>query len=516
MGRRTNLSRRKKKKIVQRRIVLSAMGSVLILIILYIGLSLYYNNHFYKNTEINGVNCSNKTVEAAKTLISSEVNDYVLTIALRDNKNAAITGKEIGLELILGDYIENLKDKQNGFAWIFDIGKSHNYDIEVMLDYNEGLLEQYYNELECFSEGSIIKPQDAYISEYSDGAYHIVEEEKGTLIDKDKLYELVKESVYRLEDVINIEENGLYIEPDIKSDSDELLKAVNVLNKYVSSEITYKFGDATEVLNGDIINEWLSVDEELNVTIDDNKVKEFVDYIGKTYNTFGKKRPFKTSYNKTITIEGGDYGWWLDRTTEKSELIELIKNGEQLVKEPAYFQKAVSYGEDDIGDTYVEINITAQHLFLYKDGKLVIESDFVSGNISRDYYTPSGAYSITYKTTDSVLVGEDYETPVAYWMPFNGNIGMHDAVWRRDFGRDIYLTGGSHGCVNLPPSVAKTIYENINKGTPVLVYELEGTENYTVTQAHLSIFEAARKRAEEKALKEEQEKNTGAQSGLTQ
>jgi len=75
------------------------------------------------------------------------------------------------------------------------------------------------------------------------------------------------------------------------------------------------------------------------------------------------------------------------------------------------------------------------------------------------------------------LNGEDYSTPVDYWMPFAGNVGMHDATWRGSFGGDIYLNNGSHGCVNLPWSSAKTIYENVDAGFPVLVYQLAGTES---------------------------------------
>jgi len=124
--------------------------------------------------------------------------------------------------------------------------------------------------------------------------------------------------------------------------------------------------------------------------------------------------------------------------------------------------------------------LTAQHLFFYKDGQLVVESDLVSGNIKKEYGTPVGTYPIQYRQRNATLVGEDYETPVSYWMPFNGNIGLHDAPWRKDFGKDIYMTNGSHGCINLPPSVAKTIYEGIARGVGVYVYEVPGTESYTI------------------------------------
>ena len=125
--------------------------------------------------------------------------------------------------------------------------------------------------------------------------------------------------------------------------------------------------------------------------------------------------------------------------------------------------------------------MTAQHLFYYKDGSLVVESDFVSGNEAKGWATPAGVYPLTYKQKDAVLKGEDYKTPVDYWMPFNGGIGLHDATWRSSFGGTLYKNGGSHGCVNLPHSVAQKIFENISAGTPVLCYHLEGTESKTTS-----------------------------------
>ena len=57
-----------------------------------------------------------------------------------------------------------------------------------------------------------------------------------------------------------------------------------------------------------------------------------------------------------------------------------------------------------------------------------------------------------------------------YWMPFNGNIGLHDASWRDAFGGHIYYMKGSHGCINLPTQKAAEIYDQVEKGEAVVVY----------------------------------------------
>ena len=230
-----------------------------------------------------------------------------------------------------------------------------------------------------------------------------------------------------------------------------------------------------EVLDGATVSSWLHVDG-FEVKLDTSQVENYVAALRKKYDTIFRSRTFMTSYGKEITIDGGDYGWWMNYDQEAKELEEMIENGESGERTPVYYQTAASYGTPDYGNTYVEINLTAQHLFFYQDGQLMMESDFVSGNSAKGYDTPAGVYSITYKQRDATLKGENYETPVSYWMPFNRNIGMHDASWRSDFGGTIYKTKGSHGCINMPPAKAQEMYGYVQKGTPVICYHLAGTE----------------------------------------
>lgn len=270
---------------------------------------------------------------------------------------------------------------------------------------------------------------------------------------------------------IDCDEAGLYKKPKVLSDNKRLNKRLDKLNKYTRTNITYTFGDNTEVLNGDIVNNWLSIKKD-NISIDETKVTDFVASLRKKYDTIFRSREFKTSYGKKITITGGDYGWWMNTAQESKELLGLIKEGYQGDRTPCYYQTADRYGTPDYGDTYVEVNLTEQHVFLYKDGELILETDCVSGNSSRGFDTPAGVYGITYKQRNATLNGENYSTPVSYWMPFNGNIGLHDADWRTSFGGQIYRTNGSHGCVNLPPDYARRIYDVVQTGTPVICYNL--------------------------------------------
>ena len=306
--------------------------------------------------------------------------------------------------------------------------------------------------------------------------YGVIKEDEGTELLEDKVKEAVAAAVMSLAESVDLEEQGCYVSPSITSEDEAIKTACETMNKYVGARITYKFGDKSETLSGDEIHNWLTVNGT-SVRINEGKATEYVKKLAASYDTAYKAKSLKTSYGKTVSITGGSYGYKINQAKEAATLVSLIKNGEQTSREPEYSQKGASRTGNDYGNTYVEINLTAQHLYFYVKGKLVVQSDFVSGNAAKGWSTPAGAYSITYKQRNATLKGQGYATPVSYWMPFNGGIGLHDANWRKTFGGTIYKTNGSHGCVNLPPAVAKTIYENISAGDPVLCYHLDGTES---------------------------------------
>ncbi|BCN31383.1 L,D-transpeptidase family protein [Anaeromicropila herbilytica] len=454
-------------------ILLIILTCLAFFIMIYIGFSIYFKSHFLFGTYINDVNYSGKSIEKVEQSITNRIDTYVLKLEERGNKKEYIASSDIDMKATLDDSVQKVLNKQKPYLWISSLWQEHHYDVGVAASYDEKLLKKAVDQLECFKEDKVEKPVDAYISDYSANGYQIVEAVQGNQVDKKKLYTKVKDAINHQNKKLSLEDEDCYIKPKYTADSKELQQALEKLNEYIDTTITYQFGDVKEVVDASVISQWLEVNDNMKVVINPDSVKKYVDYLGYTYNTFGKKRDFKTSYNKTIKVIGGDYGWWLNRGAEVKELIAAVKKGDDILKEPNYYQKARSYGEYDFGDTYVEVNLKEQHLFFYKEGKLIVDSDFVSGNVSKGHGTPIGTYSITYKQRDATLVGENYSTPVHYWMPFNNNIGLHDASWRSEFGGKIYLTRGSHGCVNLPPAVAKKIYENIEKGTAVICYELE-------------------------------------------
>ena len=447
----------------------------------YVGMSQKYKTRFFPNTQINGVDASGKTAAEVQELIAEGVNGYTLTIDERNNQTETIAGTDIKLHAEFDGSLEKMVAAQNPFAWLGHV-KQEEYTIGTMVAYDDAALESQIRNLSCLDPEKAMEPVNAKISEYVPGqGYSIEPEQEGTAVEVEKLTQAVTDAIESLQDHLSLEEADVYKKPTVLKDDASLAEQLDKLNKYAKMSVTYQFGDSTETLNGDQIHAWLIANADGSVSVDSSKVTEYVSEMAKAHNTSNKAKTLKTSYGSTIQVSGGTYGWKINQAAETEALAAIIASGESTTREPEYSQKAASHGANDYGDTYVEINLTGQHLFFYKEGKLVVESDFVSGNLAKGWGTPAGSYPLAYKQKNAVLKGENYRTPVNYWMPFNNGIGMHDAKWRSSFGGTIYKTSGSHGCINLPPSVAKTIFDNISAGTPVICYNLAGTEKSTTS-----------------------------------
>lgn len=467
--------REKGKKVV----IYGLSGVVAALLIVYLAGAFYYSGRLMKGTKINGISVSGKTPAQVKKAMEN----YELTVYEKasDGSKAEqkITGQQAGLTMSDESAIKDIIQKQGMFSWIFQ--KEKEYQVDNLLSVDTGKLSQVVHSFQGFSPENSQKSQDAYISDYVSGkGYEIVPETIGNQLNEEVTLQKVQEAVLTLNRELDLEEAGCYDEPQVTADNEQLNMLLEQLNTYTSAKITYDFDGETEVLDGDTVHEWLKITKN-KVTIPKTKVEEFVAELRRAHDTIFTTRTFQTSYGKKVTIQGGDYGWWMNTSKEVKKLKKLIKKGKTVTRTPEYIQKAASYGKNDFGDSYVEINLTAQHLLVYQKGEKVFESDFVSGNVSAGNGTPAGVYSLTYKEEMAELVGENYATPVSYWMPFNGNIGMHDATWRSQFGGSLYKTGGSHGCVNLPYASAKKIYTYVEKGSPIICYELPGTESSHLT-----------------------------------
>ena len=439
----------------------------------------YYGSHFLNGTVINGIDVSKLSVEELET----KIKEYTLTVRERtsDGKETSekLTGEQVGLSLIQDGELQDILDSQQGGKWINGKGKEHTVD--ELTTYDETLWKEALDKMQCFSDDFAVKPENAYVSGYNEekNSFEMVKEVEGNTLDRKKAEEKMTQALMKLDEEVSFD--GCYEKPEITSDTEQLKTFYHKLNQYAGVNIKYTFGTEVEELTGQDICGWLNIDYENNtVSLDADKVSDYVAYLRRHHDTIFGTRKFMTSYGQEVTIEGGDYGWWMNKEEEVAGLTAMIEAGESGDRTPVYSQEAAAYGDVDYGNSYVEINLTAQHLFLYSNGQRILESDFVSGK-PYGHETPPGTYAVTYTQKYAILRGDTYETMVSYWMPFNEDIGLHDATWQSQLGSNLYQSIGSHGCVNLSYNVAKEMFNYVEKGMAVICYELPGTESSSIT-----------------------------------
>lgn len=465
------MAKEKKEKSVRKGLLIGGISVLAAAAVIYIGVGVYFQSHFYPGTAINGTNFSFIDAQTAEERIREEAEDYLLAVHDREDRVTYIEGGAIDYFYESDDSIAGLLEAQESMLWPASIGDDHTYTIEVKMTYDESKLMALIEAMACFKEENIVAPENAYL-EYTENGYEIIPEKKGNQPLKEQILLDVKAAIDAREAVLNLDDDD-YVQPTITADDPKLTQKLEMAERYREMTITYDIEGYEQVLDGETISGWITIEDDLTVTVNEDMCAAYAQQLASKYNTYADEREFKTSQGDTITIGGGDYGWIVDKPSEAKRLAEDIRKGESVTREPCYEQRAFVAGTDDIGSTYIEIDYTRQHLWYYREGKLVVESDFVSGDISKGNGSPDGVFKVITRRSPAVLTGEDYESEVTYFLPYAYNVGLHDADWRSSFGGDIYDGDGSHGCVNLPFEAAETLYQEVELGTPVIAFYRE-------------------------------------------
>lgn len=455
-------------------------GVLAVICLIYVAISVYFMSHFFVNTKINGKNFSGKTASDVEKYLQTNIKDYKLTILENEGRQDVISGSEIGLEYRAGTETEKLLKDQNGFAWPKAFFTENSRKVSVNVSYNEESLNQRISQLSCLQTEQT--PAENAKPEFDGNQYVIKPEVYGNAVDKKRLTEQVKVHITEFQPQLDMVETKCYAKPKYVEDSKEVQEACDAMNKYVNASITYPMNEPV-VVDKALISQWLQVDGEMKVSLNTEAMKQWFTAFGDKYDTQGTTRTFTTPAGKSATVTGGTYGWSIDEDTELVNLQNSILNGEVVTREPAYYAggTAAAHSGQDWGNTYAEVDMSAQHMWYIQNGQVVLETDVVTGEPIPSKITPEGVYSLMWKQPNSVLVGDinpdtgepAYRTKVKYWMQVTSSgVGFHDAIWQTAFGGTLYqIPGtGSHGCINMPLDQAGALFNMIEPGTPVIFH----------------------------------------------
>ena len=346
----------------RKKIITAAALFIGLLLILYLSISLYYRSRFLFGSYINGISYAGKTVEQVEQNIDDKIGTYSLTLKGRNHITAVIDADSINYHYVKDDQIRKLKEQQNSFLWPMALFGQTDLSMEATTAYDEALLDEVFASLPFFTPENNIEPENAALVYSVTQGYQVEPEKENSQVKKTQLKKLITDALKQGITKLNLDDYGCYEKPVYRTDSPEVEKALKTAKAYTELTITYDFGSRSEVLDRNTLHNWITVDDSFNVTIDEAKIREYVSYLNYHYTTFGIARQFTRQDGKTITVRGGDYGWWINRTAEEKELLSILKEGKDVTREPVYYQRAASREQDDIGNSYIEVNLKKQKL----------------------------------------------------------------------------------------------------------------------------------------------------------
>lgn len=449
---------------------------LLSIIAMYLGLAFYYGDGFSYGTWINGVYCTGKSINEVNDELTRQWNYDGLTITDSDGKSYTILPEDVSLTFDYERTLELYLQKQNPYLWVDNLmKKTDERRLEPEVSYDEAVFNQLVEAMPFFHGKS---DEECVVQINKGETGYVLVNERVHVLDEEKTRKLIRNAFDTFESELDLEKEGCYVDLALSPQMRQDLALWEKLKEYQDCRITYQFGDEMVPIDAGVVCDWIKADEQGNFVYDENgnlctdeeKVYAFVDQLADEYDTVGAERQFRATRGETVTVKGGTYGNKIDRKTEKEYLLAAFLEKKEETHIPTYTQMAQKQGKDDIGDTYIEVDMTNQMMYYYVEGKLEIETPVVTGNISLGRGTPEGTNYVYNKQKNRILRGEDYATPVDYWIPVRGAIGIHDASWRSKYGGEIYKTNGSHGCINTPLEEVAKLYDMVEIGTPCVMF----------------------------------------------
>ncbi len=464
--------------------LLAALALVISVLVAYLGKQ-WNRTTFFDRTTINGFDAAGKTPEEIVPVLTDAYSVPKVHVTENGKEEAVWTLADIGYTVDQTKLLAGLRDalskqKANITILLDGMMNGNTFELSVPFAFDQNKLSQTV--VAANLSDPRVENQDAYMTyDENSKTYSIVPEVQGTLFNDSDLQALVKTEADKLvgqtmpgEDITVAFPAEDYIRPSVLSTDETLNLQVNTYNSYDQAVITYDFGPEKEVLDWNTIKDWVFFQDGQGL-LSEEKIRAYVTNMAAKYNTIYYTRTFTTTSGREIEFPEyeNEYGYLVDEEGEYQQLLADIQGNAPVEREPVYSYSGV--GRDGVNDLveYVEVDLSQQHLWFYKDGALIIDSPLVSGCVAKKNETQTGIFPIAYKESPATLIpaNETNGTKVQYWMPFYDGQGLHDASWRTNFGGNIYLTNGSHGCVNLPPSTAQVIFENADTGTPVILYK---------------------------------------------
>ena len=446
------------------------------LMVTYAGLAVYYRNAFTYGTWINGIYCTGKSIQEVNRELTKEFIYEGVTVTDREGNSYVISAEEIAYQFDFLKALEVYQKKQNPWMWIDSLPDGHKVELVPVASYDQEALETCFAALPFCQNEKKDRERKVEIVRTTQG--YVLVNERTDVLSLEQARAAVFAAVEDSVNEVSLVEAGCYHDLELTAQMQETLDIWEKLARFQRCGIVYQMGEEEIPVDASVVCDWIATDDNGRFLFDEagelqlkeNAIEGFVERLADEYDTVGASRQFLSTRGDLVTVEGGLYGNKIDREAEIAYLTQAFYEKRNEVHRPAYIQEAWKQGKEDIGSTYIEVDMGEQKMYYYVDGVLMIDTPIVTGNTSRRMGTPSGVNYVYLKQKNRILRGQGYASHVDFWMPVKGNIGIHDAAWRGKFGGTIYQTNGSHGCINTPRPAMEQLYDMAEVGTPVVMF----------------------------------------------
>jgi hypothetical protein len=441
------------------------------------GICLYQTSHFNAHITINAISVGGLTAKQALQKLETSV-----------SKNEVYVGQEKiydGNDTKMGFTNQDLSGVQKllrSQRTFLPSQKAENYSLVPSEgdQYQSQKMKQkeIVNQKLLDMNKSLEAPQDAEVY-LEQGQIVVSKSINGTQYDIDRLLQQYQYQEYYSE----IHLNPVYLQP-VRENSPIIKNQEKMLQALLQRTVNYKVQNKVYSLKASDLIQNASVSKNMQYTITSTNIKNELNKINESQSTLNKSFQFKTHSGAVISVKGQSYGWALNVEKEAQQIQAAFAKGlSSIIASKVYgngwdnmatgFNNTANNG---IGDTYAEVSIEQQRIWLYRNGQMVLTTNVVTGRHDVGEDTHPGVWFILYKQSPSILVGSEfgmanYRVPVDYWAPFTDDgQGFHDASWRSNWSSTAYLNQGSGGCVNTPPSEMESVYKNLSVYEPVIIY----------------------------------------------
>ncbi len=459
----------------------------------------------YPNTTIAGVDISFSNASSAATKVNSAWKHYKLTVSGDDfswtyqpESDEPIVDGEAAAHEIIGSnepllwpsrLIASLGGK--------NVSATKNGTIDLEQDVDLSMLSDAFDQkqfegdlgaaIDAFNEGRTGTFEASSSYDEKAGKFTIEKARSNEKLNREHVIKYAEIELASLAETVDLTKlgNDAYEPLNGTLTNDQIQAACDAANNFLGVNVTLKLnGNDAGKVDGSSVLQWISFADPANPTLDTSQISSWAADLANGFNTVGSTRWWTRADGKQCAVEGGDFGWSIDSSTLAKQVEDAINNKQTGEIEINYSQKADTFtakGEPD-WKAYIDVDLSEQHARYYDEsGNIVWEANFISGKPGEDA-TPEGVWQINSNDGATKLIGAKdpktgkpkYESPVSYWMPFEGNmVGFHDATWQNDSSFDSaesYKWCGSHGCINLRLADAKALHDCISVGLCVVVH----------------------------------------------